>query len=142
MAYVLKAFIGKKKNLIKIEKEYKSAKIVELKNDFCIIPVTHTLFDEINKMRISEKPNFYFYLTTDFENEILEIILNKKIAYVESEYFGGNGGHIGVVWENGKRIYEGKLHHKTINKILKILEVKRKLLKDEFETLGLNKRDC
>jgi len=139
MAYVLKAFIGKKKNLKGIEKEYQSAKIVELKNNYCIIPVTNSLFNEINKMRLSTKTNFYFYLTKDFENDILEIVLNKKIAYVESEYFGGNGGHLGVVWENGKRIYDGKLHKKTLNEILKVLGVKKSLFKDEFETLGLNK---
>ena len=61
----------------------------------------------------------------------------KLILIVESEFFGGQGGHIGIIWKNGKRNLLSEFDKNSMNKILKKIGVNRILLSDEFEIVGL-----
>ena len=61
------------------------------------------------------------------------------MAYVESEFFGGQGGHIGLIWKDGEREFIGDFKKSTMNEILKKLGVIRNRNQDEFETIGLDR---
>ena len=59
-------------------------------------------------------------LTLNIEGEIFKIIKGKTIAYIEAEYFGGQGGQQGIVWKDGNRSAEFKYGQSVINTILNL----------------------
>jgi len=139
MGYSLKAYLGKEENLNPILEKYSESKKVNLNEGISMIPMTDELFDEINEMKPSSGISTFEFLTENIENKTIQIIENREVAYVESEFFGGQGGHIGIIWRNGKRDFLTESDKSSMNKILKRLGVNRTLLKDEFEKVGLAK---
>jgi len=139
LGYTLKAYIGKEENLNPILEKYSESQKVNLNGGISMIPMTEELFDEINEMKSSSGISTFEFLTENIENKTIQIIENREIAYVESEFFGGQGGHIGIIWKNGKRDFLTESDKSSMNKILKKLGVNKSLLKDEFDTVGLAK---
>ena len=137
MGYTLKAYIGRKESLTPILEKYTESKLVELNSDISMIPLTEELFDEINQMEISTKLMGFEFLNQNIENRILKVIGSKEVAYVESEFFGGEGGHIGLIWKNGERAFTSDLNIQSMNEILKRLGVQKTTFKDEFDSIGL-----
>lgn len=137
MGYTLRAFIGKRENLIPILEKFSNSQNVDLNNGISMIPMTDELFDEINQMKHSSGISKFEFLTENIEQKTIKIIGNQELAYVESDFFGGEGGHIGILWRNGKREILTEFDKNSMNKILKLLGVNRTLLKDEFEIVGL-----
>lgn len=122
-----------------ILEKYGESQKVDLNNGISMIPMTNELFDEINQMKTSPTISKFELLTKNIEHQTIRTIGPRELAYVESEFFGGQGGHIGIIWRNGERDFLGTFEKNTMNEILKRLGVKRKLLKDEFETVGLTR---
>lgn len=139
MGHFLKAFIGNKESLIPIREKYDSSRLIELSDKISMIPMTDELFDDINQLETSSEISSFEFLTENIERKTLELIGTKKLAYIESEFFGGQGGHIGLIWENRERCFMGDFKKSTMNEILKRLGVIRTGLKDEFETIGLDR---
>ena len=139
MGYTLKAYIGKDKNLNPILKKFKKSQKVHLNGGFSMVLMTEELYDEINEIKFSSDISTFQLLTENIEQKIIKLIGNQELAYVESDFFGGQGGHIGVIWCNGKREFLTEFDKSSMNKILKRLGVKRTLFKDEFEKVGLAK---
>jgi len=139
LGYNLKAYIGKDENLNPILEKYRESIKVNLNGGISMIPMTNELYDEINEMKSSSRISTFEFLTENIEIKTIQIIENREIAYVESEFFGGQGGHIGIIWRNGKRDLLIEWHKSSMNKILKRLGVNRTWLKDEFEKVGLDK---
>jgi hypothetical protein len=139
MGYYLSAFVGKSGDLECIQKTYGDAAIIELGQGLSLIPLTEALFDQINNFVMSGNINSFEYLTFNIEREIFKIIEGKTIAYIEAEYFGGQGGQQGMVWKDGKRSAEFKYRQGVINAILKLFGVTASKNKDEFETLGFGR---
>jgi len=139
MGYTLKAYIGKKENLNPILEKYSESQIVDLGYGISMIPMTEELFDQINNLEVSNSIDKFEFLTDYIERKTIEAIGLRQLAYVESEFFGGQGGHIGIIWGNGKRVYFGEHGKNTMNEIMKRLGINRTLMKDEFETVGLSK---
>jgi hypothetical protein len=72
--------------------------------------------------------------------EICEAIsLNGKVAYIEAEFHGGDGGQAAILWNKGKIISEIIVAEDAINQALKYLDVKNIECRDEFEALGLGR---
>ena len=122
MGYTLKAYIGKEENLNPILEVYSKSKKVNLNGGISMIPMTNELFDEINEMKSSSGISTFEFLTENIEKKTIQITENQEIAYVESEFFGGHGGHIGIIWKNGKRDFLTEFGKSSMNKILKKLE--------------------
>ena len=139
MGYTLKAYIGKEENLKPILEKYSESQKISLNGGISMILMTDELFDEINDMKYSSGISKFELLTENIELKTIELIKNRELAYVESDFFGGQGGHIGIIWNNGKREFLGKFNKNAMNNILKKLGVKNSSLKDEFETVGLDK---
>ncbi len=137
MGYSLHGFIGEKDVLSVFD--YQNAKLIHLFDKLYLIPLTGELFDEVNDFRTNNGIEKFELLTTDIENEILKVIGDRMLSYVEAEYFGGEGGQSGIMWKNGKRIFHETFSKDTINKILKEFGIKNKLFKDRFDTVGLGK---
>jgi hypothetical protein len=60
------------------------------------------------------------------------------LAYLETEYFGGQGGQGAVVFENGVEIMPPEwAESNTINRALRLIGVRASSSKDEFLSVGL-----
>lgn len=62
-----------------------------------------------------------------------------RLAYIETDYFGGAGTQSGVLYENGKISVGPRSGEGTINFLLKELGVWHYPDRDEFDMLGLGK---
>jgi len=78
--------------------------------------------------------------TTRIPN-IKEFGINKTIAKIETDYFGGSGNQSAKLFVNNKKVYdksdEQDWSAKPINDVLKEMGVHRISGQDEFDTIGL-----
>jgi hypothetical protein len=139
MGYYLQAFIGKISDLKVLATRYDKAKEIDIGQGLTLIPMTEELFDQINNLVASNSIDKFEYLTDNIENEILKHIGNTKLAYVEAEYFGGQGGQIAIIWNNNKREQFFEFGQDKINGVLKNFGIKSKIGSDEFDTVGLGR---
>jgi hypothetical protein len=62
------------------------------------------------------------------------------VAYVETEYFGGDGVQAAAVWEGGAIAFGPRQADAgPINEALRLLGVERTTAQDEFDTVGLGR---
>ena len=139
MGYYLQAFICKHTDSNILTDRFDKAKKIEIGQGLSLIPMTEELFDQINEFLESNSVGKFEYLTDNIETKILQLIADKKLAYVEAEYFGGEGGQMAIIWNNQKRESFFEYGHECINRVLKDFGVKHKISKDEFDTLELGR---
>ena len=132
-------------------------KVLELSDDFALIPLTDSLVEDINELVNVEDAS----VNEDFEmlSKSVEAVLRENshkepIGYIETEYHGGEGAQVGVAYSKGK-ILEGPIstftswdNHKmmfldkpegkgAINTILYKLGLEERNDIDGFDNLGL-----
>ncbi|MBI4645969.1 MAG: hypothetical protein HY738_05075 [Bacteroidia bacterium] len=139
MSYYLHAFIGRRDDMYQIQKIYNLAAVRELGQDIYLIPMTQQLFAQINNFAVIENIEPYDYLTTNVENEILEHIGNRTIAYIEVDYWDNSGGQVGIIWKDKQRLFNYQMGHNVVNEVLKFFGVIANPDQDEFDTLDLGR---
>lgn len=102
--------------------------------------MTEELFDQINKFCTSPSVDKFEYMTENVEQKLLDAISDRKFAYVEAEYFGGEGGQMAIIWDNNRREQLLSYGQGKINEVLKGFGVTAKQGQDEFVTLGFGLR--
>ena len=140
MGYYLQAFICEYVDAKIFTENFDKSKDIEIGQGLSLIPMTEDLFDQINNFAVSNSVDKFEYLTDNIEIKILQLIDNKKIAYVEAEYFGGQGGQIAIIWENNKREKFLDFGQDNINEVLKDFGAIAEKGEDEFLTLGFGLR--
>lgn len=139
MGYYLQAFICKQADSNIFTDNFDKAKKIEIGQGLDLVPMTEDLFDQVNNFVVSNSVDKFEYLTDNIETKVLQLIGDKKIAYVEAEYFGGQGGQIAIIWGNHKRQHLFPYGQDCINKVLKDFDVQTKSGNDEFDTVGLGR---
>jgi hypothetical protein len=69
----------------------------------------------------------------------LNLTIDFPLAYIEAEYFGGEGGQSGIIWKDGKRTAEFAYRQEVINNVLRYFGIIANENQDEFDTLGLGR---
>lgn len=134
MGYTLHALIGDHTELQSLRLD--SAKVIPLTQAKALIPLT----DEFR-----EKYSIPFLpLTDEGERTIPDAITQlarrcRSLVYVEAEFFGGAGGQMCVVWENGTITLGPDDSEHAINHGLQRIGVSRSTQRDEFDELGLDR---
>lgn len=139
MGYYLNAFIGHSTDLRCISELYSEAMAIELTQHLSLIPLTEELFDQLTEFDTTAKIGDFEYLTSKIELNFLKVIKEKSVAYVEVNYFGGQGGQTGIIWKDGKRNVELAYGQEAVNIILRAFGVISEPDKDEFDTLALGR---
>ena len=140
MGYYLQGFICRQSDTSLFTDKFDKAVSVELGQGVALIPMTEELFDQINNFSSSPSVEKFEYMTENVEQKVLSAIGDKKIAYVEAEYFGGEGGQIAIIWNNSKREQILLFGQDKINQVLKDFGVTANEGQDEFLTLGFGLR--
>ncbi len=138
MGYFLQAFICKSNDAVCVADAFDKAIVIEIGQGLSMIPMTASLFDQIDNASGSNCIEGFDYITEKVEANILARIGDRRLSYVEAEYHGGQGGQIGVTWIYNKRQLILPFGPDTINLVLRSYGVIVKDKEhDEFDTLGL-----
>ncbi|NIG53859.1 hypothetical protein [Chitinophaga sp. Cy-1792] len=140
MGYVLHAFVCKQPVADIMVARFKEAIRVDLRQGVALIPMTEALCDEIGQEVDSPRVGNFTYLNEKIEAKVLETIGEQVMAYLEADYFGGEGGQMVICWEDKKRILSMfDVVHGQINVVLQKLEVERGDAYDEFAAVDLGR---
>lgn len=145
MGHCIRAIIGTHEDVHKIADAWVRAKEIELPQGFGMVFCTTVLLEDIEELMESSGEVIDYSLFPELEyfnasvKELMESYsFRTKLAYIETDYFGGTGTQAGILYENGKPAAP-KNGEGAINALLKELGVWRKPDKDEFDMLGLGK---
>jgi hypothetical protein len=134
MGYYLQAIVGR--GLKAHGSDFRNARVVSLERGVLMIPVTDLLHEEIGRGGESER---FEKLSPGVEEWVRRISRDSPAAYIEAEFFGGDGGQSAVVWSEGARVL-GPIHDQhAINQALRILGVRPDGVHDEFDAVDLGR---
>lgn len=140
MGYYLQAFICKEVDCENFIKTFNNARRITLDQGLVLIPMSEELFEEINNLKLSPSIEKFEFINENIEQLILNVMENKKVAYIEAEYFGGDGGQSVIIWDQNKRLQILEFGQDRINQVLKFFGIIADKGIDEFETLGFHLR--
>lgn len=140
MGHNISAIIGRRNTIQKLADTWIDASVIELPQEFAMVFLTNTLIESIEEFyHISDDfccPELDSY-STIAEQLLQEFSFHTRLAYIETDYFGGVGTQGGVLYENGKIIIKPRSGEGTINLLLKELGVMCIRGLDEFDSLNL-----
>lgn len=142
MGHSIKAVIGKRSDVQKLAEDWVHAKLIELPQEFAMVPMTIRLLEDIEELMepsVSEIQSELYGLDGSVVWLLENYSFHTKLAYIETDYFGGFGTQGGVLYENGREKIPPQTGNGTINALLKKLGVWRKPDTDEFDCLELGK---
>ena len=137
MAHFVTGFITKTDYIHQICSESYSLRSVSLEQGFSLFPLTDKLLDNLRIPRSKGLDDFN-KLPTELTDLLAKLSVICPLLYFETEYFGGDGNQLAIVFENGKMIF-GPAQDVVgpINEGLRLLGVEKKANSDEFDSIGL-----
>ncbi len=158
--HCISGFIGKEEIIRAFTDNWVEAKLVTLYQGLAIIFLTRKLYDDIEELANSkldiDYSEFFMYLSPSIYEILVQESRIGKLAYIETDYFGGCGSQSAILFENSKikiqpikteTLWDEKTYNyyhkpegeKAINVVLKELGVYKVKGKDEFDSIGLGK---
>lgn len=139
MGHCINAVIGARDSVRGLAEDW-LREVIELPQDFGMILMTNDFLENVGElMEVSDE--LCFPELENFTEEVKELMerysFRTKLAYIETDYFGGAGTQAGVLYENGRITIGPRRGEGTINALLRELGVWRYPDKDEFDMLGL-----
>ena len=142
MEHMIRAIIGKDHVIQLITERWVCAEMIKLPQDYALIFLNDKLFDDIEKLIDLKNTCNYPHLNHLTDSVICflkEHSLGAQLVYIETDCFSGYGTQAGVIFENGEMKCEPMDGDGTVNHLLRLLGVMKRLFKDEFDTLELYK---
>lgn len=140
MGHNISAIIGRRSTIQKLADTWIYASVIELPQEFAMVFLTNAFIESIEELyNLSDDfccPALDSF-TTVAEQLLEEFSFHTRLAYIETDYFGGVGTQGGVLYENGRILIEPRGGEGTINLLLKELGVLRMCGLDEFDSLSL-----
>lgn len=139
--HIIRAFIAEEKIIRKLAVNWLREPTI-LPQGFALLFLTEELFDDIEERKdIKNTLNNEFEFFTSAVSSVMEDHSSKgKLAYIETEYFGGVGGQGGVLYVDGKMkiapTWENDIGG-IINRVLSGLGVIKTNNNDEFDSIHL-----
>ncbi|WP_423393812.1 hypothetical protein [Burkholderia sp. LMG 21824] len=84
--------------------QYREARVVRMLQGLALIPLTDLLYDSIVAGKTTSHVQPFERLSTLVADALSTFSKAGKIAYVETDYFGGEGAQSSAVWERGELI--------------------------------------
>lgn len=105
MVQAIQAIIGNPETLRKLAGSFRNARVMFLSDDFSMIPISDSLYDEIHEYETSQfEPGFLF-----LSDRVAALCANASkdgpIAFVETEAFGGCGRQSAAAWAGGSYLF-------------------------------------
>jgi hypothetical protein len=140
MAYVLEAFVAPEGTLKDLVGRSPRGRVIRIHAGIDMTPFTDELRSALGSTEDLGDPEQswpFRRLSRPAARLAQQASHGQRLAYVEAEYFGGEGDQASIVWEAGS-IVSGPSHgQNAINDALRCLGVQAAPGKDEFDTVGL-----
>jgi len=150
MPHCINAFLGNNERINALSELWVKGRSIQLSQGMSMLFLTDELFDDITELASIDDDvtvDGFQYLTS----AIIEVLEKhshlSKLAYFETEYFGGRGSQVAILYENGKQkfpaIFTNDItdwevdEERAINKVLKDFNVHVLNGMDEFDSIGL-----
>lgn len=142
MGHRINAVIGKRADVIGIADDWVRARLIELPQGFAMVPMTIRLLEDVEELMEPSGIEDCYGLD-GLDGAVICLLeqysFRTKLAYIETDYFGGYGIQGGVLYENGCEVIPPRVGEGTVNALLKELGAWRKPNTDEFDCLELGK---
>lgn len=139
MGHCIQAIVTRADIADRVQAAHPQLPRVVARQGFVILPIDDEFIDSVTVAQPSRPSDDTFMLLTDSFQEVLrEFSRFGRLAYIETDSFGGTGGQGAAVYSDDEIIMEpewGKLG--PINRALKLIGVHRGLIGDCFSALGL-----
>ena len=142
MSHYIRVIIASEEGIQTLADAWHAAHVLRLEQGFCLIPLTDELHDSMLKQHPNVSGNeqdAFILLSPAIQHVLSNCSQSGPIAYIETDYFGGEGSQSAILYEGGS-IKIGPRQSKwpgAINAILRELGVKSSLPYDRFDALGL-----
>ena len=149
MGHCIRAILGNSEKINALAESW-SRKPIQLSQGLSMLFLTDDLFDDVTEsVNVDNEIEIvgFNYFTSAIAFVLAEHTQNGKLAYFETEYFGGSGTQTAILYEKGKPKFpaiftddtKGKCpaEKRAINMILKEFNVLKLNEKDEFDSIGL-----
>ncbi|MEV4370905.1 hypothetical protein AB0J71_27820 [Nonomuraea sp. NPDC049637] len=101
MSYVLHGVVGEFDRLRCLAGEVPQAVVAPLGQHLGLLPVTDEICDELTGARRESGP--FTLMSPGFAGRLEEWSRGGRRAYVEADFWGGDGSQAAALWENGRR---------------------------------------
>ena len=140
MGHCIQAIITTSEIADQLRTVYPELPRVNAPQGFVILPVDAGFIDAVTAVRPEQSTETFMLLTDGFHELLLDLSRFGPLAYIETEYFGGNGGQGAVVYSGREVVMKPEWSHSgPVNRALKLIGVKRGLVGDRFSALDLGK---
>lgn len=142
MGHCIQAVIGMHETIQKLAEDWVCAEEIRLPQGYGMVLLTNALLDDLTEL--FDVPDEFCCPELDFFTVAAERFLQQysfqaKLAYIETDYFGGVGTQAGVLYENGRILIGPRSGDGTINLLLKEFGVWCESDKDAFDSLTLGR---
>ena len=143
----VKALISAGEALLKAVNDMASAVICPLPQGLSLLPITDELTAELKAQTVCgiSLPDMpLIAVFPELHALALQISEMAPIAYISTEYFGGDGGQDAIAWSSRNSVfvpasngYNDEWPNSSISQALRAIGVVASAGKDEFDTIGL-----
>ena len=145
MGHCIQAIIGGRPVLDRIvEAHGKTTHAVALEEELSLLPISDELYDALPDgtlpTSVHSEDNFLFFSSGKLWQLLLHASDLGRLAYVETDYFGGAGDQMALVAHEGQIIFGPRSGENAINDALRLLGIVASHGRDEFDTIGLGAR--
>jgi hypothetical protein len=142
--YSLCALLGPYDHLSRRLAPYSNARLVELQGGLGLVPLSEDLLREVQHVTrdASESSAIcetFEFLTPAVELWVCDLSRNAKVAFVETEYFSGEGFERAALWQDGELVLGPLDGAGAVNEALRALGVSAGPGQEEFDYVGLGR---
>ena len=105
MGHCLHAIIGKEQDILNISTNWLHADAKALAQGFFLLRLNDQWLDDINELLNNQAADPYpqlHYLSAALSDLLQSQSQRTKLAYIETDYFGGTGAQAAMLYENGQ----------------------------------------
>ena len=140
MGHTVQAFIAKAEVLRDAARGVEAAHVIPVGQGFALLLNTDEFYDEVGKGvgGVESLYQEFYRLSSRLAGLGAECSTRGPVAYIETEYWAGEGEQAALLWERGEIVYGPvKAALGPINDVLRRMGVERGDHHDEFDAVGL-----
>lgn len=139
----VKALVAQERCLREGTAALRNAVVCPLAQGFALVPITNDLAAELKTASL-EIPVSLLEMALGVSDVAQHLSQGAAVAYISTEYFGGDGSQDAIAWRNGDVVfspesdsYRSVWPNSPISQALRSIGVIANVGQDEFDTLGL-----
>lgn len=142
MGHYIQAIIGSEHVLNNLQRRFGTSRVIALGQRLFLLPMVEAMYDALPSApeTLASELDFHFrFLDSKVISLLIDSSKEDAVAYVETEYFGGEGDQGAVVARDGKIVFGPAAGDGSINAALRLLGAKKETEHDEFDQVGLGR---